>query len=76
MARATTDPASVVVALSSFDGAIGSTVIRVRQGDIFAADDPAVRKWPTLFSALTVRRTAPTTRVESATAGPGEKRGA
>ena len=70
-----TEPA-YVVALSSFMGGIGSRDIRITTGDIYRADDPAVKKWPYAFGPLQVHESSPSTRVEQATAAPGEKRGA
>lgn len=48
--------------------------IRIREGDVWAADDPLVKSRPDLFSSkpVSVHRTVPV--VEQATAAPGEKR--
>ena len=50
--------------------------IRLAEGDVWDADDPFVKAHPELFSVepTKVKRTAPT-KVEQATAAPGEKRG-
>jgi hypothetical protein len=64
-----------MVALTSFVGAVGKAEITIRKGDLFASDDPIVRKHPKLFGPVEVRRTGPAPRVEQATAAPGEKRG-
>lgn len=74
MARAAAEP-QVMVALASFVGAVGKDEVRVREGDLFASDDPIVRKHPALFGPVVVRRTGAAPRVEAATAAPGEKRG-
>jgi hypothetical protein len=68
--------AEVMVALASFVGAVGSTEVNIREGWLFASDDPIVRKYPTLFGPVVVRVSVPGARVEQATAAPGEKRGA
>lgn len=75
MARTQGDQPPVVVALASFVGAVGATDISVRTGDLFGADDPIVKKFPTLFGPVKVRQSVPTPRVETASAAPGEKRG-
>lgn len=75
MARAAADP-QVMVALTSFVGAVGKVEVDVRAGHLYAADDPIVKKHPTLFGPVEVRRSVVEPRVEQATAAPGEKRGA
>lgn len=75
MARAAAEP-QVVVALASFIGAVGKTEIMVREGFLFASDDPLVKKHPSLFGPVQVRRSVPEPAIETATAAPGEKRGA
>lgn len=73
MARAAAEQ-GVVVALTSFVGT-DSTVIS--KGDLFALDDPVVKKHRTLFGPVVVRRSPGyQPPVEQATAAPGEKRGA
>jgi len=65
---------TIVRATEAFIGEVGGETLRVVKGDLFEADHPAVRKWPHLFEAILIRY--PVTRIEQATAGPGEKRGA
>lgn len=63
----------VMVALTSFVGLDGQTIT---EGELFAPDDPAVKKWPTLFAPAEPIRMTDGPRIEQATAAPGEKRGA
>lgn len=70
--RAAAEP-QIVMALTSF---VGSASIVVVKGDLYAGDDPLVKKHPSLFGPVTVKRSGPADRVEQATAAPGEKRGA
>jgi hypothetical protein len=63
--------ASPLVALDSFVGRLGKEDVVIREGERFAPDHPAVKKWPQLFG-----RAATGPAVEQATAAPGEKRGA
>jgi len=56
--------------IGSFDGA----PVEFYKGEVYEADDPALKRWPHNFIPLVLRTTRPT--VEQATAGPGEKRGA
>jgi hypothetical protein len=72
MAAKAAEP-QIVMALTSFVGGAGLTVIK---GDLFAADDPIVKKHPTLFGPVALRRSGSEPRIEQATAAPGEKRGA
>jgi hypothetical protein len=66
---ATTETLAV---LESFVGLVSKGDERIfRQGDLIRANDPAVKKWPHLFGAPTYPHE---TRVEQATASPGEKR--
>jgi hypothetical protein len=67
--------AEVMVALASFVGAVGSLEVNVREGWLFASDDPIVKKYPTLFGPVAVRQSVAGGRIEQATAAPGEKRG-
>ena len=62
-----------LVALQSFTGRLGKDDVVVLAGTVFAPDDPAVKKWPHLFGPA-VRAAGPA--IETATAAPGEKRGA
>jgi hypothetical protein len=70
MAVKAADP-QIVMALTSFVGLDGAVII---EGDLYASDHPAVKKWPDLFKPIAARTAEP--RVEQATAAPGEKRGA
>lgn len=51
----------------------GGTV-RIREGDVWAADDPLVKARPALFSRTPVAVHRTVSPVEQATAAPGEKR--
>lgn len=66
MAKA--EAASYIVK-ESFVGDLGKGAMQFRQGDLIAADHPAVKKWPHLFR----RDDSPI--IEQATAAPGERRG-
>jgi hypothetical protein len=72
MAAKAAEP-QIVMALTSFVGPGSLTVIR---GDLFAADDPIVKKHPEMFGPPALRRSGVEPRIEQATAAPGEKRGA
>jgi hypothetical protein len=64
----------VVVALTSF---VGPGDLPVGKGDLFASDDPLVKKYPDLFGPVSVRLSGLSSEpvIERATAAPGEKRG-
>ena len=64
--------ASPLVALQSFVGRLGKDDVVILEGEPFAHDHPAVKKWPQFFGPI--RSDGPA--VETATAAPGEKRGA
>jgi hypothetical protein len=67
--------ADIVAAKSSFIGDVGGRAMDIRKGDLFEADHPAVAKWPALFGPVTLRFPVERkSKVEQATAGPGEKR--
>lgn len=68
--KAAAEP-QVVMALTSF---VGGASLYVIKGDLFAADDPLVKKHPALFGPVVVKRSV-AERIEQATAAPGEKRG-
>jgi hypothetical protein len=72
--KATAAEPQIVRALTSFVGGLGKVLIQVPEGQNWAADDPFVKKYPEFFGPLTFQRSTP--RIEQATAGPGEKRGA
>lgn len=74
MPRATTPTASIVQANTSFVALVGRDEVPVKKGDLADADSAVAKKYPTLFVPVTVRFSGP--RVETATAAPGEKRGA
>jgi hypothetical protein len=67
--------AEPVVCKQSFIGRLKGTEVKFAQGEVVAADHPAVKEWPSLFEAekRTIRE-YPSTKVEQATAAPGEKR--
>lgn len=44
------------------------------KGEVIAADDPALKRWPEYFEPLVVRPHFRSSHVEQATAAPGEKR--
>ena len=58
----------------TFLGTLDGAAVEYHKGEVVDADDPAYRRWPEHFIPLVVRASRPA--VESATAGPGEKRGA
>ena len=66
-----TSTASPLVALDSFVGRLGKEDVVILAGETFAPDHPAVKKWPRQFGRAD---TSPV--IETATAAPGEKRGA
>jgi hypothetical protein len=61
---------TVVALASGYYGVNGESVL-VKEGDVYRADDPVVKKFPKAFGP---QRTE-SDRVEQATAAPGEKRG-
>lgn len=65
--------ADVYQVRESFVGNLDGAEVEYHRGEIVAATDPAIRKWPAAFVPLVVRGHVP--QVEQATAGPGEKRG-
>lgn len=72
-------PATVLVVLDSFTGEVNGESVNFIKGQAIEPDHPGVRKWPDKFGPFTFpypvkRRAEP--RIEQATAGPGEKRGA
>ena len=62
-----------LVAASSFVGSVDGVEYWFREGEAVATDHPAVKKWPSLFRPQTFRHDQPT-RIEAATAAPGEIR--
>lgn len=60
-----------LVVLQSFVGRIGNADVAFAQGESIDASHPAVKKWPQFFGPTNVRHS----KVEQATAAPGEKRG-
>jgi hypothetical protein len=58
----------------SFVGTSDGEPVEYYKGEVIAADDPALKRWPESFVPLVVRGQPP--EVEQATAAPGEKRGA
>jgi hypothetical protein len=67
MATAKSD---VVVALHSGYYGVGDASILVQEGQVFRANDPIVKKYPTHFGPQVTE----SERIEQATAAPGEKR--
>jgi hypothetical protein len=68
-------PAETLVVLEAFVGLVDGEVRAFRAGDLVRSADPAVRKWPHLFGPAE-ERLLNEPKIEQATAGPGEKRGA
>ena len=67
----------VYVAVSCATGTEDGSPVNLREGDVWAADDPIVRFHPDLFSAEPPAPSFPRRTVavvEQATAAPGEKR--
>ena len=73
MAKAATPSDQPLVAASSFVGSVDGKEYWFREGEAVAQDHPAVKKWPQLFRIQTFRHDEPT-RIEAATAAPGEVR--
>ena len=69
-----TNPQGIVRATTSFITNVGAEDVSVKVGDLADADSAIVKKHPGLFEPVTVRFAG--SRVETATAAPGEKRGA
>jgi hypothetical protein len=61
--------AESLVALQSFIGRVGKVEMVFRNGEVIAADHPAVKKWPQFFGHIVQHH-----EIEAATAAPGEKR--
>ena len=61
---------------TSFLGALDGDAIEFHKGEVVDADDPALKLWPEHFEPLVIREHLKTkgSRVEKATAAPGEKR--
>ena len=59
-----------LVVLESFVGRVDNVERIFRQGELIRSNDPAVKKWPHLFGAVSL----PHEKIEQATAAPGEKR--
>ena len=70
----TTNPLGIVRATTAFIANVGGEDVPVKVGDLADADAAIVKKHPGLFEPVTVRFSG--SRVETATAAPGEKRGA
>lgn len=77
MAKAPEPRIGLVAALDAFVAAAGGETFDVRKGDLLEVDHPLVAAYPHLFGPPRLRfPVARGTRVETATAAPGEKRGA
>ena len=75
MAKAA-EPATILVVLDSFDGEVDGQVLNFRRGLVIQAEHPAVCKWPDKFGPMKWPYPLRESRIEMATAAPGEKRGA
>lgn len=65
----------ILVALQSFVGIIDGRSVTYVEGEPVRPGDPGVSRWPAMFGPLTFRaQPGPFTRVEQATAAPGEQR--
>jgi hypothetical protein len=62
------------VAVQSFVGNLGGRQVSFVKDEPVSADNPAVKRWPAMFTPQTFRHDA-IDRIEQATAAPGEKRG-
>jgi hypothetical protein len=71
---ATDKSVEALVVLESFIGRIGDEDRFFRAGELIRTSDPAVKKWPAMFGPAIYRHDE--VKIESATAAPGEKRGA
>lgn len=49
-------------ARQSFIGEVDGVTLTVREGDMFATTDPAVKKWPHFFGPVILHRPAPEKR--------------
>jgi hypothetical protein len=67
--------AELLQAREALTGALGGTLVEIRRGDLAEPGADVVRQWPGIWVPLTVRFRA-TPAIETATAAPGEKRGA
>jgi len=78
MAKAA-EPTNILRVTAAFVGSVDGEEITFVYGELISADHPAVKKWPDAFGPLVlpypVNRKGES-RVEQATAAPGEKRGA
>ncbi len=71
-----TAPAPTVVtyiAVQSFVGNLDGRAVSFIKGEPVSADNPAVTRWPSMFTPQEYRHDA-IARIEAATAAPGEKR--
>jgi hypothetical protein len=77
MAKATGDRALLVAITSGVTAMPDSTTLLVRKGATFWSDHPAVKRNPDWFRVYEPTHQTPgESRIEQATAAPGEKRGA
>ena len=67
-------PAGIVAVIQSFTGVLGAETVLFRAGELVDAAHPAVARWPTNFGPVRIHHPV-RSRVEQATAGPGEQRG-
>lgn len=61
------------VAAQSFVGSLDGRRVEFQKGEPVSPDNPAVAKWPSMFTPQEYRHDA-MARIEAATAAPGEKR--
>jgi hypothetical protein len=73
MPKFTAKPEGILRATTSFIARVGAEDVMVKAGDLADADSAIVKAHPALFEPAIVRFAG--TRVEQATAAPGEKRG-
>lgn len=71
---ATSKKVAYYTVATSFFGSLDGGGIEYHKGEVVDGDDPALEMWPEFFEPLLVREHL-RTRVEQATAAPGEKRG-
>ena len=65
----------ILKALEAFTAEIDGTPENILGGELFEAAHPIVKKYPKLFGPISFRFPMKGSKVEQATAAPGEKRG-
>jgi len=79
MAKATDERILLVATTSGFTAMPDSSTMLIRSGSTVWSDHPAVKRNPEWFKPYTATHETPgyrESRIEQATAAPGEKRGA